>query len=175
MLKCHRKAGDHMILVQIAAYILFITAIIVIASHALWIVFFIFSFRFWEIIVSKAWMAEHLHVVSDTDYRIIIAILAAITYGAVHVACMTTSTPILKYIFLIVMGLFVFRAYSFHDIFFFKDYFESKGMWSLDYWVGQVKNVFSMKENTIIEVFKSVGKGIVDFVERLWGYVHGAK
>lgn len=164
-----------MILVQIAAYVLFITGIIVIASNALWIVFFIFSFRFWEIIVSKAWLAEHLHVTSSVDYRIIIAILAALTYAAVHTACMTIASPTLKYIFLIVMALFVFRKYDFHDIFFLKDYFQSKGMWSLDYWVGEVKNVFSLKENTIIGIFKSIGQNIVDFVERLWGYVHNAK
>lgn len=164
-----------MILVQIAAYILFITAIIIIASQALWIVFFIFSFRFWSLVISKEWMAEHLNVMSSVDYRIIIAILAAITYAAVHIACRTITSPILKYIFLVIMALFVFRHYSFNDIFFLKDYFSSKGMWSLDYWITQVKNLFSLKENTIVGIFKSVGTNIADVVQRLWGYVNGAK
>jgi hypothetical protein len=164
-----------MILVQIAAYILIITAIVVIASHALWLVFFLFAFRFWEAVISKAWMAEHLHVVSAVDYRIIILIIAAITYFAVHIATNQLGAGLLKYIFLLVMALYVFRHYTFEDIFFLKDYLTSKGMWSMDYWITQGKNVFSMKENTIVEVFKSIGQNIADFCGRLWGYVHDAK
>jgi uncharacterized membrane protein YobD (UPF0266 family) len=159
-----------MILVQISAYILFFTLILFIATRALWIVFFIFSYRFWEAILSKEVLHKYIHFKGDFDYYIFIIIIALITYFAVVIAANSLTSPILKYIFLVVMMFYTFQKYSFEDIFFFKDYLKAHGMWGLDYWTNQIKEVFVSSADDKKSVMRVIWDKTIHGLVRFWGY-----
>lgn len=169
-----RKWVMQVFLITIAAYILFITLILFIATRALWLVFLLFCYRFFEGLLPYEKLVEHIGFKNVTDYHLFIFILSLVVYFAVVVACNTITTPILKYIFLVVMMLYVFKKYDFHDIFLFKDYLEAKGMWGLDYWVEQLKSIFTTSVDDKKDVFKDAWDGTMNFFKRLWSYVSGA-
>jgi hypothetical protein len=164
-----------MFIVHLASYIFFITIIIFLATRILWLVFFLFSYRFFESILPVSWFQQHIDLVpgSDYDYYILLIIITAITYFAVMIS--TRSIPILKYFFLLAVTLYVLRKYQFADVFFFRDYLQAHGMWSLQYWIDEIRSVFIGTSAQNKGIIWHAWDVVLGTIKHIWGYIYSAK
>lgn len=165
-----KKAGGYMIVLQIAMYILFITFLVFIATRMLWLVFFLFCYRTLSGLVTFQWVQQHTGIDTPGYYTIFILILTAAIYFAIVIASNAIGSPILKYVFLIIMMLYTFATYKIEDVLFFRDFFESKDMWGWDFWKNQIKELFTVstdkKEGFITQLFQNFWDGFIKF----WGF-----
>lgn len=160
-----------MLLIEIAVYILFITLILFFSTRVLWLFFLLFCYRFWESILTLEKLSKYIDFKQPRDYYIVLIIISVITYFIVLAA--TQTIPVLQYILLTIMALYVLRHYELRDVLVFKDYFEARGMWNIDYWVGQVKNLFTADKSVFMDIFDSVAKSIGNLFRRMQAYVQG--
>lgn len=157
-----------MFIIKLAAYILFITLIIYISTRALWLVFLLFCFRFWQAQLSYKFLSQYIPFKNEFDYALLILLLAVATYFLVMYA--TKRLEVVRYVILLIMVIYVFTTYEIKDIFFFKDFLEKQGMWSMDYWKDQIKTLFTAPQDTVVAIFKEVWSTIWEFMQRFWGY-----
>jgi len=159
------------ILVEIAAYILFITLILFYSTRVLWLFFLLFSYRFWESVLTYDLLSKYIHFSHDRDYYIVLIIVSVLSYFIVMAA--TQSVEFLRYILLLAMALYVLRQpeYGIKEVLMFKDYLEAHGMWNLNYWGEQVKNLFKAKDSDILGIFERIADSFVNFFKRLHGYI----
>lgn len=160
-----------MILVEIAAYILFITLILFFSTRVLWLFFLLFCYRFWESVLTYEVLSKYIHFSHDRDYFLVLIIISVLTYFIVMAA--TQSVEFLRYILLLVMALYVLRQpeYGIKEVLMFKDYLEANGMWNMDYWVQQIKNLFTAKDSDILGVFEKIADSFINFFKRIQGYI----
>lgn len=159
--------------VELAIYIVIITSLIYFSQFFLWIVFGLFSYRFWTVVLPYETFSKIIPFDKMSHYTIAILILAAITYFGVMLC--TQSIPFLKYVFLLVMALYTLREHSISDVMFFKDYLEGKGMWNIQYWIDAVKNIFTISENPdgVLGIFKAIGEKILGTINAFANYIKG--
>ncbi|MFP3725739.1 hypothetical protein U8V72_11110 [Priestia filamentosa] len=149
-----------MVLVKIALYIFIFTLIMYLAYRALWLIFFLFNFRFWEIVIEKYF--PHFAGNLQPFHKImLLTFIAFISYLFLYT--LTMKMPIIRYILLAVLFVVAIREYSITDILFFKDYLKNNGMWGMDYWYEQIRKLFSLKEGDIITSFNEVLDNFVNF------------
>ena len=155
-------------LVVIAAYILFITVILIFSTRILWLLFLLFCYRFWEMFLPLDKISQFIQLTHDWHYHLMLWILAAITYFCVYF--LTMEMQFIRYIVLLIIAFFVIRHYEITDIFFFKDYLDAHGMWSLDYWVNQVKEIFTSSSEEKESLFGKVWEDVKGAVRAIFGY-----
>jgi hypothetical protein len=153
-----------MFLAKIAIYIFVFTFVLFLAYRALWLIFFLFNFRFWEMIMTKI-APGFLHTLSPLQSFMLFAILAFITYLSIFFT--TMKMPLIRYIFLAVMFIAAIRVYNISDILFFKDYFQKSGMWSLDFWIKQIRAVFTLNSGQMLNMGQGVIQNFVDFFVKI--------
>jgi len=147
-----------MVLVKIALYIFIFTFVMYMAYRALWLIFFLFNFRFWEMLLLK--LSPDFFASLQTSHKIILlTFLSIISYLLIYI--LTMKMPLIRYILLAVLFVIAIKQYSVSDILVFKDYFEKNGMWSMDYWYAEIKKPFNLKEG---EIFKNINEVFNDFV-----------
>lgn len=159
-----------MLLAEIAIYIFLFVLILYLSYRVMWVVFFLFAFRFWDMILNK-FSFEALETLTPKQRFMLLVILAFVTY--LSVVLTTMKIPMLRYIFLAILIIAAIRVYSLTDILFFKDYLEASGMWSMDYWINQVKKVFSLKPEQIIGMFEKVFSVFVEFFVKMVNAIRG--
>lgn len=153
-----------MVLAEIAVYIFVFVFILYLSYRALWVVFFLFAFRFWDMILNK-YALETFSTLTTGQKFLLLLILALITYLSVILT--TLKMPLLRYVFLTVLIVAAIRVYSLSDILFFKDYLAEQGMWDFDYWINQVKKTFTLSPTQIIGLFEKVIGTFVDFFMKM--------
>lgn len=158
-----------MILVVIAAYILFITLILMYSPRILWLLFLLFCYRFWELILPYDKMMQYISLTHSWHHTLILGILAVLTYFGVLYAA--SGIPILKYVVLLIIGFFVIRKYDLVDIFFLRDILQEHGMWNIDFWVHQIKELFASSADEKQTIFGKVWNDMKESVQVVWGYV----
>lgn len=160
-----------MMWVELAIYIVIIVSLIHFSQYFLWLIFGLFAYRFWSLMLPYQALSKVIHFEKMSHYTITIVILAIVTYTLVMLC--TQSIPFLRYVFLLTMAVYTLRVYSVSDVMFFKDYFVSHGMWSSEYWVNAVKNIFSISKNPngILGIFKSIGQSIVNGLNSFAHYI----
>lgn len=157
-----------MLLVKIALYIFAFFFIMYLAHRALWLIFFLFNFRFWEMVMLK--YANGFFESLEPSHRIIFLIfVSVISYLMIYFT--TMKMPLIRYVLLGVMFILAIRTYDISDIFMFKDYFEKSGMWGMDYWSKEIRGVFSLKEGDIFGMFQDVCNVFVKFFLNLFDSV----
>lgn len=157
-----------MLLVQIAAYILFITLLVHFSTKVLWIVYALFIYRLTESTFTYAFLLKYFKDMQVSDYYIIIIAITMILYTITMVIIL--KVPALKYIVLILLIIYIMMKpqYGLSEVFLFKDYLAANGMWNLDFWIQQIKSLFTMENNAIIETFEKIMSNITGFLKRLF-------
>ena len=158
-----------MIIAQIVMFILIGVAAITITPKILWLVFFLFCYRFWEAVLPYHWLSKHISFSSERDYYVTLILLASVVYGLIMVV--TRNQMVLQYALLGVMVLYTLKEVSLSDVLFFKDYFEAKGMWSISYWTDEGKKLLSFSiddfKTVLVECWLKVWHGFLRFVTYL--------
>lgn len=157
-----------MLLIEIALYIFLFTFIIFISARVLWIVFFLFCYRFWEIIFNTHF-EDFISNLTNLEKFFFLFLVALLTYLIIHFS--TMKFIVLRYIFLIALMLYTLRMYSFSDILFFKDYFVEKGWWDLNFWFEQIRKSFTLSPEEIMNVFNKILNNIVNFFVKIIDFV----
>jgi len=162
-----------MLLVEIAAYILFITLILFYSTKVLWLFFLLFCYRFYESTLTYSFLSKYIHFSHERDYFIIIIILSILTYFGMIL--LTKNMQFLRYILLLAMALYVLRQpdYGLKEVFLFKDYLKDHGMWNSQYWVDQLKALFLLGDEQHKSIFEKVLDNIISFFQRMIQYVRG--
>lgn len=155
-----------MLLLEIAAYIMFTVFIMIVASRVLWLVFFLFCFRIWEALVSFELLSTYMEITNVRDYFILILILSAATYFLVMIV--TKDIAFLRYVFLLVMVIYTLRVHEITDILFFKDYLEAAGLWDLEFWKNQWKQLLSFSITDFQNILGNIWGKIISFFERIF-------
>jgi hypothetical protein len=158
-------------LIEIASYIFFFVFIMFVTPKAMWLIFFLFCFRFWESLLSWEFLSSHISFAVQRDYYIFIVILTIVTYFLVML--FTRGIPILRYVLLVVLVIYTIRIYNISDILVFKDHLESLGLLDLSYWKGQLDEMLSFSIEDFQNIFIGIGDKILSIVERFVGYVKG--
>lgn len=169
-----RCGGDRVLVFEIAAYIFFIVLIDFVSPRILWLVFLLFCYRFWEAILTYEFLSNYIDFANMRDYYIALVIVAVASYFLIMLA--THNVPYLRYIFLLVMVLYTIKVHKFElsNIILFKDYLEAKGMWDIQYWINQFKDLlkldienFDKMAKDAWDKFWGVFKRFIDYVENL--------
>lgn len=155
-----------MLLLEIAAYIMFTVFIMIVASRILWLVFFLFCFRIWETLVTYELLSTYMQITNVRDYFILLLILSAATYFLVMLV--TKDIPFLRYVFLLVMVIYTLRMHEITDILFFKDYLEAAGLWDLEFWKAQWKQLLSFSIADFQNIIANIWDKFVSFFERIF-------
>lgn len=153
-----------MLLAKIALYIFIFTFVMYLAHRALWLIFFLFNFRFWEMIMMQ-FTNEFFASLTPIQKFLILTLLSIVSYLSIFFT--TIKMPLIRYIFLAVMFIASIRVYDISDIFLFKDYLVESGMWGFDYWVGQIKSVFSLESGGILKLAEEVMGVFVNFFVKI--------
>lgn len=153
-----------MIIAKIAAYIIAIVAILGLSVKFLWLFFILFMYRTYASIVPFEWI-QQIGLNNHFIYFVIILTLTLVTYGLL--LRYTVDLPWIKFIVLFLLMLWVFKNYSFQDIFLLKDYLESKGMWNLDWYKNQIKEIFNTGPEGFLELFKRGFQDVFSVFEKL--------
>ncbi|QST03020.1 hypothetical protein IMZ31_20960 (plasmid) [Pontibacillus sp. ALD_SL1] len=160
-----------MFLLEIGLFLAISIMAIVITPRILWIVFFFFVYRFWELVLTYEFLSSYISFEMKKDYYLILIIITIVTYGLVMLSA--RHTPILQYVFCVVMILYTLRVHSLSDVFLFKDYLEARGMWDLGYWKDQLGGLFDITMDDVKGSLEKVWAAIVSFFSRLADYVKG--
>lgn len=157
--------------VELAIYIFIIVSLIHFSQYFLWLIFGLFTYRFWTLLLPFETVTKLIPIEKTMYYTILIIIITVITYFIVMWA--TESVPFLRYVFLCVIALYTLRKYDIADVMFFKDVLEAHGMWDVEYWKNAVKNIFNISENPdgILGIFKSIGQKIMDIIGAFANYI----
>lgn len=158
-----------MLIFEIALFIFIITMILFLSTRVLWLFFLLFCYRFWESILSFKTLAKILPIETMKSYHITLFIIAIITYCFVLLSA--RAVPSLQYILLVVIAIWVLREYNISDVLFFKDYLEDKGMWSIAYWIHQVKELFTISPDKAQGVLDKVWKTVIDFFQNVLKFI----
>lgn len=153
-----------MIIAKIAAYIIAIVAILGLSVKFLWLFFILFMYRTYASIIPFDWI-QQIGLDNHLIYFVIILTLSLITYGLL--LRYTVDLPWIKFIVLFLLMLWVFKNYSFQDIFLLKDYLESKGMWNLDWYINQIRDIFNTGPEGFLELFTRVFQDVFSVFEKL--------
>lgn len=159
-----------MIIAQAALYIFAFTFIMYMAYRVLWLVFFLFAFRFWEMILNH-FSGDWLLTLTSLEKFFLLVIVSFITYLAVYLT--TMKMPIVRYLFLAVLVVAAIRVYSVQDILFFKDYFVNNGMWSMDYWIKTIKDLFSISPQQVLGLIDNIINVLVSFFSKMFELIRG--
>jgi hypothetical protein len=153
-----------MFLAEIAMYIFLLTFVLYLSFRVMWLVFFLFTFRFWEIVMFSVAGDFMLSLTSFQKFALLF-IIAMVTYLAIFFS--TLSFPIIRVIVLGLLFIFIIRKYSIMEILTFKDYFVATGMWDWDYWIGQIRAVFTFDTDKIFGLFDKVIGNVADFFTKI--------
>lgn len=154
-----------MILAKIAAYAVSIVAILGLSIKFMWLFFILFTYRTYASIVTFEWMKD-IGLDSHMIYFIVILTLSLVTYGLI--LRFTIDLPWIKYVVLAVMMAWVFMNYEFSQIFLFKDYLESRGMWSIDWFTAQIKALFNTSSGDYTDLFSSAFEDVFNSFGKLF-------
>lgn len=158
-------------LMELAMYLFFIVFMMIIATKALWIIFFLFCFRFWESILTYEFLSGYIDFAVQRDYYICIVILTVISYFMVVLS--THGIPLLRYLLLLVMMIYTVRIYEIADIMVFKDHLVAIGVWDWDYWKTQIKEMLSFSVEDFQNIIANLWNKVWNVCERLIGYIKG--
>lgn len=156
-------------LIEVAIYLFFIVFMMIIATKALWIIFFLFCFRFWESILTYEFLSTYIDFAVQRDYYICIILVTAITYFLVILS--TRGIPLLRYLLLLVMMIYTIRIYEIADILVFKDHLVAMGVWDWGYWKGQLLEILSFSIEDFISIISSIWEKIWSVCTRFIGYI----
>ena len=153
-----------MILAQVGIYIFLLVFTLYLAYRALWIVFFLFNFRFWQLIMEK-FANDFLVSLTPLQQFLLLALISLLSYTALFF--LTIRMPFIRYILLVVLFIAAIRVYSISDILFFKDYFIESGLGDLEFWKKQLKELFSFESGEIVNMFDGILQSLVDFFMKI--------
>lgn len=154
------------IVATIAAYIIAILAILLLSVKFLWLFFILFAYRTYSSFITFEWF-QKIGIENHFIYFIIILVLAIVTY--LLVLRLTMDLIWIRYILLGLMAIWVFKNYQISDILFFKDYLQSKGMWDLNFWSDQFKQIFSTDRDGYASLFADAFDNVFNVTEKLFG------
>lgn len=149
-----------MMLATVTAYILAIVVILGLSVKLMWLMFLLFLYRTYSSFFPFQTVSETLGFADHWIYFGFIFTLSVITYGIIW--RFLREVPLLQFILLGVLVLWTFTHYSLSDIFFLKDYLTEKGLWNMDFYVQQVKEIFSTGPEGFSKLFQTV-------FENVWG------
>ncbi|WP_088362422.1 hypothetical protein [Bacillus cereus] len=158
-----------MILAKIAGYILAVVVVLGLSVKLLWLFFIMFMYRTFASLIPFEWLSSHIGLSNHLVYFIIILVLSAATYGLL--LRFTIDLPWIRYIVLMALMLWVFTNYTFADVFLFKDYLVSKGMWGVDFYLNQIKELFKTSPDAFADLFKSVFEEVFGVFSKLLDFV----
>lgn len=153
-----------MVLAQIGIYIFFLVFTLYLAYRALWIVFFLFNFRFWQLIM-ESFAGDFFSSLTPLQQFLMLLIISIISYTALFFA--TIRMPLIRYLLLAVLFVAAIRVYSVADILFFKDYLDASGLWGFDSWKKQLTELFSFESGEIAGMFDNAVQVFVDFFMKI--------
>lgn len=159
-----------MVLAQAAIYVFLLVLTMYLAYRALWVVFFLFNFRFWQMIFDKI-MPEFMGSLSTGEEFLLLTIVSIVSYTALLLT--TLKIPIIRYILLVILFVAAIRVYSLQDVLFMKDFLTEKGMWDLDYWINQLRAIFSFNTEEIIGMFSGILDTFVGFFVKIVEFIRG--
>lgn len=159
-----------MVLAQAAIYVFLLVFTMYLAYRALWVVFFLFNFRFWQTVLVKI-LPEFMNSLTAGEEFLLLTIVSIISYTALLLT--TLKIPIIRYIMLVILFVAAIRVYSLQDILFMKDFLSEKGMWDWDYWINQLRSIFSFNTEEIIGMFNGILDTFVGFFEKMTEFIRG--
>lgn len=158
-----------MVLVKLAAYILAITVVLTLATRVMWLLFILFAFRTWNAILPLDFLSSHLPFINSGSYFFSILALAIGTYYLV--VQFTKDYEWVRYIVLLLMTIWVFRNYSLADVFLFKDWLVNSGYWGVDYWIEQVKQIFTTDTEQLETTFGNIFEEVFGWFVQVWEFI----
>jgi hypothetical protein len=66
------------------------------------------------------------------------------------------------------LAAWVLYKFEFKDVFFFKDYLESKGMWNIEWYQQQFKEIFKTGPDGFAKLFAAIGDNVFSVFEKLF-------
>jgi hypothetical protein len=159
-----------MVLAQIAIYVFLLVFTLYLAYRAVWIIFFLFNFRFWQMIFEK-FSPDFISSLTSGEEFLLLTFVSIVSYTTLFFT--TIRMPIIRYILLAVLFVAAIRVYSLQDILFFKDYLSNNGQWDLDYWIEQLKDVFTFDAKEIIGMFNGILDTFVGFFSKIIAALKG--
>jgi hypothetical protein len=163
------SGGCGMVIIKLAAYILAITVVLTLASRVMWLLFVLFAFRTWNAVLPLDFLSSHVPIVNGVSYFFIILALAIGTYYLV--VQLTKELEWVRYVVLLFMTLWVFRNYSLADVFLFKDWLVAHGYWGVEYWLDQLKEVFTAEPGQIEDTFTGIFEEVFGWFISVWEFV----
>ncbi|MGF7535632.1 hypothetical protein AAGG74_18420 [Bacillus mexicanus] len=155
-----------MIVATIAAYVIAILAVLLLSVKFLWLFFILFAYRTYSSFISFEWFKK-IGIENHFIYFIIILVLSIVTY--LLVLRLTVDLIWIRYVLLALMAIWVFKNYQITDILFFKDFFQSKGMWNIDFWTNQMKQIFGTDRDSYASLFSDAFENVFGVTEKLFG------
>ncbi|MDU9693763.1 hypothetical protein WKH56_09770 [Priestia sp. SB1] len=154
-----------MIIATIAAYIIAIVAVLGLSVRFLWLFFILFTYRTYATLIPFEWF-KSIGLENHSIYFVVVLILSIATY--LLLIRLTMDLTYIRYLLLLLLAIFVFYKYEFKDIFFFKDYLESKGMWNIEWYQQQFKEIFKTGPDGFAKLFAAIGDNVFSIFEKLF-------
>ncbi len=153
-----------MIIAKIAAYIIAIVAILGLSVKFLWLFFILFTYRTISSFVTYDWF-QQIGIDNHFIYFVVILVLSLVAYGLL--LRYTVDLPWIKFVVLSLLMVWVLKNYSFQDVFLFKDYLQANGMWNIDWYVNQFKEIFTTGPEAFAELFMGIFRDAFGIFEKL--------
>jgi len=153
------------IIATIAAYIITIVAVLGLSVRFLWLFFILFTYRTYSTLIPYEWF-KSIGLENHSIYFILVLILSIATY--LIMLRLTMDLTYLRFLILGALAAFILYKYEFKDIFFFKDYLESKGMWNIEWYQQQFKEIFNTGPDGFIKLFTTIGNSVFNIFEKLF-------
>lgn len=149
-----------MSLINIALIILSIGIITTLSFKFFWFFSVIFLYRFVSYFITFDWVSNTLGI--DKHYIYFLFILS-VSFGIHYLIIrMTYDLLWVKYVFFILIVIWVFRSYDFNEIFLLKDWLEYNGLWGWENIKEQLIELFTTTpkefEGYFTNAFKNVGE-----------------
>lgn len=154
-----------MIIATIAAYIITIVAVLGLSVRFLWLFFILFMYRTYASLIPYEWF-KGIGLENHSIYFITVLILSIATY--LLMLRLTMDLVYVRYIILAMLAAWVLYKFEFENVFFFKDYLESKGMWNIEWYQQQFKEIFKTGPDGFAKLFTSIGDNVFSIFEKLF-------
>lgn len=156
-----------MTIAMIALYIVVIMAVLTLSTTFLWAFFIVFTYRSLSLLVPYEWFFENIAPIDHGFYFIcLIALSLALYFALVR---FTFDFPWIRIIVLLILGFIALKNFDILDIFLFKDYLESIGLWGFESYVEQFKEIFREGPEAFIELLEMVAMDIGNMISKFFG------
>ncbi|QJX80606.1 hypothetical protein [Priestia megaterium] len=154
-----------MIIATIAAYIITIVAVLGLSVRFLWLFFILFMYRTYASLIPYEWF-KGIGLENHSIYFITVLILSIATY--LLMLRLTMDLVYVRFIILALLAAWVLYKFELKDVFFFKDYLESKGMWNIEWYQQQFKEIFKTGPEGFAKLFASIGDNVFSIFGKLF-------